>query len=51
MPAKVTSKIAWRSVEQKRRARAHAEKKSGDLSSYIQEYLEDLKAAVEKERA
>ncbi len=40
MPAKVTSRIAWRSEAQKKWARQHAKKVSGDLSSYVQEHFE-----------
>ena len=50
MPAKVTSKIAWRSKEQKRWARAHAKKKSGDLSSYIQDHFDHIKTEAPVEQ-
>jgi hypothetical protein len=40
MPAKVTSRIAWKSEEQKERARKIADQCEGSLSAHIQKMYE-----------
>lgn len=42
MPAKVTSRIAWKSEKEKKRARKIAEDEEGSLSAHIQKMYEKL---------